>query len=243
MAMGNILRTNAIPVYGFLSYLKYHEDDFGKLQGKRILDCGAGGSLPPVTIFAQAGCEAFGIDNNPEQLALAKSYCDEHGVSVNLHQGDMRAIPFEDESFDIVYEHFAMCHLSKNDNRKSLGEMMRVLKSGGICFAGFISKNTWPIVGEEINPGEFAAEEHGARALHSFFSDAEAAEMVADWLILKKEIITRWDTAHWVSVSRADWQKIYEENSAACSPSEWSEMYDDRTTKACYSHIYFILQK
>lgn len=36
-------------------------------------------------------------------------------------------MPFEAETFDYVYEHYSMCHLSKKDTALAIDEMYRVL--------------------------------------------------------------------------------------------------------------------
>ena len=115
-----ILRTNAIPVYGFLSTINAKRPvNAGQSRGK-ILDCGAGGSVPPIALFAQQGFDAWGMDISEEQLGQARQFCIQNEIDVHLQTGDMRQIPFEDETFDYVYEHYAMCHLSKQDTARAI---------------------------------------------------------------------------------------------------------------------------
>ena len=137
-----ILRTNAIPVYGFLSFINTrHPPDETQPRGK-VLDCGAGGPVPPLALFRQHRFEAWGIDASEEQLDKAREYCAAHTIDVHLHKGDMRQIPFKDETFDYVYEHYSMCHLSKRDTARAVGEMYRLLKPGGLCFLGVKSADS-----------------------------------------------------------------------------------------------------
>ena len=168
-----ILRTNAIPVYGFLSTINAKVPlEKGQPRGK-ILDCGAGGPVPPLALFAQQGFEAWGIDISEEHLEEANRFSEESGLDIHLQSGDMREIPFEDETFDYVYEHYAMCHLSKKDTARAIDEMHRVLrKHEGLCFLGVISMDCQPKAGfgEEQAPGEFwgqeGGEEHAAQPVH-----------------------------------------------------------------------------
>lgn len=55
------------------------------------------------------------------------------GVSdrAKLQQGDMRALPFPDSSFDSAISAWAIDHLRTDDVRKGLREAKRVLKPGG----------------------------------------------------------------------------------------------------------------
>ena len=69
-----ILRTNAIPIYGFLSTINAKVPlERGQPRGK-ILDCGAGGSVPPLALFAQHGFEAWGIDISEDHLDKARRF-------------------------------------------------------------------------------------------------------------------------------------------------------------------------
>jgi hypothetical protein len=73
--------------------------------------------------------------------------------------------------------------------------MRRVLKPGGLCFLGVISTDSTPhaMFGEQRQPGEFWMEEDpGEMALHSLFTDLQAAALVAEWEILTQEKITRY---------------------------------------------------
>ena len=88
-----ILRTNAIPIYGFLGYINAKVPlEKGQPRGK-ILDCGAGGPVPPLALFAQHGFEACGIDISEEHLEKANRFCEESGLDIHLQSGDMRKIP------------------------------------------------------------------------------------------------------------------------------------------------------
>ena len=184
-----ILRTNAIPVYGFLSTINAKRPvNAGQSRGK-ILDCGVGGPVPPIALFAQQGFDAWGMDISEEQLDQARQFCIQNEIDVHLQTGDMRQIPFEDETFDYVYEHYAMCHLSKQDTARAIQEMHRVLRKQGLCFLGVISMDCQPKIsfGEEKAPGEFWGQEGGGDTLHSLFTDEEIEGLLSDWEVLSKE--------------------------------------------------------
>jgi len=129
-----ILHTNAIPVYSFLSFINAQHTQGEATQQRKILDCGAGGPVPPLALFHQHGFEAWGIDISDRQLDHARQFCKQQGIELHLRTGDMRCLPFEENSFDYVYEHYSMCHLSKQDTALAISEMYRVLKSQGLCF-------------------------------------------------------------------------------------------------------------
>jgi ubiquinone/menaquinone biosynthesis C-methylase UbiE len=49
---------------------------------------------------------------------------------------------FVDQTFDLVYEFYSLVHLSHADIATTSVKMNRVLKPGGLCFAGFMSAGT-----------------------------------------------------------------------------------------------------
>ncbi len=184
-----ILRTNAIPIYGFLSTINAKQPLEKGQPRRKILDCGAGGPVPPVALFAQHGFEAWGIDISGDNLDKARLFSKQSGIDIHLQSGDMRQIPFEDETFDYVYEHYAMCHLNKQDTARAISEMHRVLRKQGLCFLGVISMDTQPKTGfgEEKAPGEFWGPEGDGDTLHSLFTDDEFEGLLSDWEVLSKE--------------------------------------------------------
>jgi ubiquinone/menaquinone biosynthesis C-methylase UbiE len=247
-----VLRTNAIPVYGFLSVIVARQSQEGAVpQGKafprsKVLDCGAGGPVPPLALFHQQEFEGWGIDTSEGQLDKARQFCEEQGIELHLREGDMRHIPFEDETFDYVYEHYSMCHLSKRDTARAVSEMHRVLKRGGLCFLGVISDDSWPksLFGEEREPGEYRGEEGGhGLTLHAMFTDDEADELVSAWEVVSKEKQTRYLREAAGEVSLEAWMGMYEEAGDRYSPEEWRARYEGRGNAFQYAHLYYILRK
>ncbi len=108
---------------------------------ERILDmgCGRGAVLLMAAQHLTTG-RAVGVDlwrsadqsgNSPEATqrnAVAEGVADR----VELHTGDMMALPFEDNSFDVVVSSLAIHNISGRAGReKAIDEAMRVLRPGG----------------------------------------------------------------------------------------------------------------
>ena len=106
---------------------------------KVILDCGAGGEHPPLALFRRFGYTTAGIDLNPEQVNTAAAYCERTGTELRISEGDMREIPFPDESFSFVYSYNAISFMTKPDIAIAMSEMKRVLRHGGLLFVNFTS--------------------------------------------------------------------------------------------------------
>ncbi len=241
-----VLRPNAIPVYGFLSIIMAEKPPGETASQRRILDCGAGGAVPPLALFHQYGFDSWGIDTSEAQLEKAWQFCAAQDILLHLRKGDMRHIPFENETFDYVYEHYTMCHLSKQDTSLAVNEMYRVLKPGGLCFLGVISTDSWPksFFGQEREPGEYWMEEHGDELTrHSMFTDQEADALVSAWEIVSQEKRVRYLRGMAEETSLETWMDLYEEAEGGCSREVWEARYASRSYAFKYIHLYFFLRK
>jgi len=92
-----------------------------KIENPKILDvgCGTGGNLEMLASFGAAE----GVDVSDDAL----EYCQQKGLKA--HKGLAEALPFEDESFDVITALDVVEHL--DDDIAGLKEMNRVLKKGG----------------------------------------------------------------------------------------------------------------
>jgi SAM-dependent methyltransferase len=100
--------------------------------GIRLLDCGCGvGSITVGLAEAVAPGEAVGVDRESGQIEIARGRAAEQGVTnARFEVGNIYALPFPDASFDAVFAHTVLEHLS--DPLRAIKEMRRVLRPGGI---------------------------------------------------------------------------------------------------------------
>lgn len=96
--------------------------------GAYTLDIGCGTGIYTDEL-CQAGARVVGVDISPEMLAIAAEKNKQHGDNVSFDVADAAALPFDDNSFDLVTSISAMEFYEKP--RESLQEMYRVLKPGG----------------------------------------------------------------------------------------------------------------
>lgn len=106
---------------------------------RRILDCGAGGKHPPLTLFHDRGYETYGIEISKTQLVRTQAFCRKNDIGLNLFKSDMRRIPFGDESFSFVFAYESIFFLREGDIAIAMSEIERVLKPKGLCFITFRS--------------------------------------------------------------------------------------------------------
>jgi len=101
-------------------------------SASRILDCGCGpGSITVGLAQWAPDGQTVGIDIGAEQLDGARARARDLGVNnVTFRQGDIFALPFEDESFDVVFSQTVLYHIPNPE--KALTEIKRVLRRGGL---------------------------------------------------------------------------------------------------------------
>lgn len=99
-------------------------------KGKRCLDAGCGGGRATIMMAEAGASEVVAFDLSETNIATTTGRARERGLdNVTAQQGSLLDVPFEDESFDVVWSNGVLHHTGDTD--KSLREITRTLKPGG----------------------------------------------------------------------------------------------------------------
>ncbi|GMA52497.1 hypothetical protein GCM10025857_38540 [Alicyclobacillus contaminans] len=93
-----------------------------------VLEVGCGTGTTLLNIQRWTGCTVHGVDIRPKMISKARERARREGVPANWRVADATALPFSDESFDVVYTESVNVFLNPNE---ALKEYCRVLRPGG----------------------------------------------------------------------------------------------------------------
>lgn len=127
------------------------------LESKRVLEIGSGAGAHSC-LFKRRGADVTAIDLTPARaLSTARKLALAYGPGpARAYQADAENLPFQDESFDIVYSNGVLHH--SEDTVRCIAEVHRVLRPGGravIMLYARHSANYWlSIVPRALLSGE-----------------------------------------------------------------------------------------
>jgi SAM-dependent methyltransferase len=105
-------------------------------HGERVLDVASGTGVVAITA-ARRGAIVKALDLSPVLLDHARQNAQVASVDIEFTEGDIEALPYPDQSFDVVLSQFG--HMFCPRPTVATAEMLRVLKPGGR-----IAFSTWP---------------------------------------------------------------------------------------------------
>jgi len=100
--------------------------------GHRVLDLGCGtGTLTIMLKQAHPEATIIGLDGDPKVLEIGRTKARQAGVDITLDEGMADQLPYPDQSFDRVLSSLVLHHLTADNKRRTLQEVVRVLRPGG----------------------------------------------------------------------------------------------------------------
>jgi sarcosine/dimethylglycine N-methyltransferase len=100
-------------------------------RGATILDAGSGLGGPSRYLASTYGCRVIGVDLSPSFVAVAQLLAQRTGLNamVNYQIGDLLALPFPDNCFDVVWTQHVVMNIQ--DRERLYREFRRMLRPGG----------------------------------------------------------------------------------------------------------------
>lgn len=105
--------------------------------GARLLDAGCGDGIYAVQ-QARRGAMVTALDLSLPMLAAGRQRATDAGVTVRWCQGDIEALPFADDHFDIVLAVTVLCMIDSPE--RAVRELARVLQPGGVLVIGELGR-------------------------------------------------------------------------------------------------------
>lgn len=103
---------------------------FPRFHGKKVLEVGVGAGTDFLQ-WVRSGAQAYGVDATHEAIEHTRKRLALYELPTSyLEVADAQALPFEDNSFDVVYSWGVIHHAP--DTKQCLHEIIRVAKPGGV---------------------------------------------------------------------------------------------------------------
>jgi SAM-dependent methyltransferase len=147
----------------------------GDLAGARVLEVGAGAAQCSRWLAGQ-GVDVVATDVSARMLASGSALDRRAGVRVPAVVADARALPFPDESFDVVFTAFGAVPFVP-DAARVHAEAARVLRAGGRWVCAVTHPIRWA----------FPDDPTGLTAVRSYFDRSPYVELTASGRVLYAE--------------------------------------------------------
>lgn len=114
--------------------------NFPRWRDSEVLEVGCGLGTDAIN-FARRGARYTGVDLTEASIELVRRRFELEGLTANLRVADAERLPFDDDSFDLVYSHGVLHHTP--DTQRAIDEVHRVLKPGGAAMVMLYHKNSY----------------------------------------------------------------------------------------------------
>jgi len=140
---------NLWPFSDVVSAFHAEMSDWGQSRLPKVLEvgCGAGNNL---WALATLGYESFGVDISSTAISFGKKRFSQLDLNIDLREGTMSNLPFEDGFFDFVLDRAALTQVPMDEIPICLTEIRRVLGDQGrlYCFGLFGDQHSGRSLGQ-----------------------------------------------------------------------------------------------
>jgi len=113
---------------------------FDGYRGRSVLEVGCGAGVD-LARFAKGGARVTGVDLAAPAIELARANFAQQRLDGAFEVADGEALPFPDNSFDLVYAHGVVQYTA--NPHKLVAECRRVLKPGGEAIVQVYNRVSW----------------------------------------------------------------------------------------------------
>lgn len=197
---------------------------------QKVLDVAAGNGNVSLAA-ARRWCNVVATDYVPTLLERARKRADAEGLSIEFRVADAEALPFFDETFDVVVSTFGV--MFAPDQGRAAAELVRVCKRGGkVGLAnwtpdGFIGQ-LFKTIGEYLPPpaGSKSPALWGTSARMTEFFEPHASSVES----AQRNFVFRYRSAeHWLEIFKTYYGPVLKAF-AALAPSAQSALEHDLTS-------------
>lgn len=107
-----------------------HPDILPTVNGLDFVELGCGGGQASVGVAKEGADSVVGVDFSEPQLGHARRLRDAYGVDAQFIAGDVTALPFPDDTFDVAFSGWVFQMVEDLDD--ALTEAHRVLRDDGV---------------------------------------------------------------------------------------------------------------
>jgi SAM-dependent methyltransferase len=133
----------------------------GEVADRDVLEVGSGAGQCSRWVRAQGG-RAIGLDLSMRQLQHSRRIDEDSGVAVPSVLGTATALPFPDDSFDVVFSSFGALQFIA-DLEDAVAESARVLRPGGRYAFSITHPTRWMFPDDPDEPGLTASQPYWDR--------------------------------------------------------------------------------
>lgn len=157
-------------------------ESFPKNEKLTVLDLGCGYGQKSL-FLASGGWAVTALDIDTQKLDILKTRAEQYDLGIDVVEGDMKALPLQDNLFDIVICLSTIHHQKLIDIENTLSEIFRILKPGGQVFFDILSINDPSCeIGEEIEPGTRVGGREGEEDVpHHYSTKKELKEILTNY--------------------------------------------------------------
>ncbi len=154
------------------------------------MGCGAGRH----TVFlAKTGFQVIGLDVSETALGELQNRLDKANLSVTLVKHEMLELPFINNYFDAVVSTNVLHHGTVAEIKRTLGEVYRIMKKGGLGLVVTLSKKDFRYGnGRNLEPDTYLFTEGDEKGIvHHFFAETDLRSFFSQFeiLTLQEELI------------------------------------------------------